>query len=355
MLVRYDADSRTLFAVVQQGIEWPGEQWLMLDRFPFLVEALERGQAVFVEDARTAAAIPSKIIDMFGVHSIVGVPLMVEGNCLGFIVGDRKEGGGRFELTEDELSFLTTLGAVAAVFISKAEQYSALQNALDELQQLDEAKGEFISIASHELRTPIAAVHGLVATLHRRGEDLDEKQLREIVGGLYSSTSRLSELTEQLLDLSRIDAGVVPLEPKTFKALDSLASMVADIAPPSAKIEIDVPDSLEVTCDPHAFERVLSNVLANAFRYGRPPIIVRARRDDVTRVVVEDRGGGVDPSFAPRLFDRFTRSASSRASRLEGAGLGLSIAHSFARAIGGELSYEAAEPTGARFTLVLPG
>jgi signal transduction histidine kinase len=355
MLVRYDPESQTLFAVVQQGVEWPGEQWLMFDRFPFLVEALECSQAVFVEDARSARAMPSKIIDMFGVHSIVGVPLMVEGQCLGFIVGDRKEGGGRFQLTQNELSFLTTLGAVAAVFIAKAEQYGVLQEALDELKQLDAAKSEFISIASHELRTPIAAVHGLVATLHRRGEELSQEQFADIVSGLYSSTSRLSELTEQLLDLSRIDAGVVPLEPKTFNARDSLVSLVADLAPHAMQIELDVPDSLELTCDPHAFERVVSNVLVNAVLYGRPPVIVRARRDEVTRVVVEDRGGGVDPSFAPRLFERFTRSAKARRTRIDGAGLGLSIAHSFARAIGGDLSYEAAEPTGARFTLVLPG
>ncbi len=354
LLVRYDPESRTLFAVVQQGVEWPGDQWLMLDKFPFLVAALEGGRAVFVEDAREASAMPSKIIERFGVHSIVAVPLMVEGDCLGFIVGDRKGGGGTFELSEDDLAFLTTLGAVAAVFIAKAEQYAVLQKALEELRQLDRAKNDFVSIASHELRNPISVVHGIAATMCERGDAVSLDQLVELRTALYDSTARLRELAEQLLDLSQLDAGMISLKPKKFKARHRLETLVAALVPDRAgDVEIDVSPKLELTCDLHAFERIVSNLLVNALNYGSPPVTVRALRNGATRISIEDHGKGVDPTFAPQLFDRFTRSRQSRIAH-EGAGLGLSIARSFARSLGGDVIYEDAEPTGARFTLVLP-
>ena len=353
MMVRYRPEDRTVFATVQLGVDWPGDQWLLLDKFPFLVRALEERRAVFVEDARAAAAMPAKIIERFGVHSIVAVPLMVEGECLGFIVGDRQ--GSHFHLSESELSFLTTLGAVGAVFVAKAEQYTVLQEALDELRQLDRAKGEFVSIASHELRTPIAVVRGIATTLVHRWNDLTSAQLADLRKALYDTTGRLADLAEQLLDLSQLDSGLVTLKPTTFKARERLEELVATLAPDRAgDIEIDIPPSLELSCDAHAFERIVSNLLLNALRYGRPPVKVRAVRDGAVKIAIEDRGRGVDPTFTPFLFERFTRSRRARIDQPDGAGLGLSIARSFARSLGGDLSYEEAEPTGARFTLVLP-
>jgi signal transduction histidine kinase len=101
-------------------------------------------------------------------------------------------------------------------------------------------------------------------------------------------------------------------------------------------------------------ERVVGNLITNAFRYGRPPVIVSAERtDNHLRVSVEDRGRGVPAEFVPDLFERFSRSEGSRATAT-GTGLGLAIARSYARAHGGDLIYEDAAPTGACFKLILP-
>jgi signal transduction histidine kinase len=101
-------------------------------------------------------------------------------------------------------------------------------------------------------------------------------------------------------------------------------------------------------------DRVIGNLITNAFRYGQPPVIVSAERTDRhLRISVEDRGRGVEPEFVPDLFERFSRSDGSRASAV-GTGLGLAIARSYARAHGGDLMYEDAAPSGARFKLVLP-
>jgi signal transduction histidine kinase len=99
---------------------------------------------------------------------------------------------------------------------------------------------------------------------------------------------------------------------------------------------------------------MLSNLVANSLRYGKPPItITAAGQDRHLRLVVEDRGEGVPPDFVPRLFDRFARSSESRG-RGEGSGLGLAIAQAYARAQGGEIVYEPAVPHGARFEVVIP-
>jgi len=117
---------------------------------------------------------------------------------------------------------------------------------------------------------------------------------------------------------------------------------------------VAVPDDAYATVDRNVLDRVIGNLITNAFRYGQPPVIVSAERtDNHLRVTVEDRGGGVPAAFVPDLFERFSRSEGSRAAAV-GTGLGLSIARSYARAHGGDLVYEDAEPTGASFRLVLP-
>ena len=130
--------------------------------------------------------------------------------------------------------------------------------------------------------------------------------------------------------------------------------MLAYAAERSPEIDVDVPAELEARADQEAFERIVGSLIVNALRYGEAPIRFTAeQRDRHFRVAIEDRGRGVPPEFAPDLFERFTRGHETGV-RSSGAGLGLSIAQSFAQAHGGKLIYESAKPNGARFELVLP-
>jgi signal transduction histidine kinase len=354
MLVRYHADERTLHAFVQQNIEWPGDEWLRIDKFPFLEQALAERRAVLVRDAGPAGAVPEKIVQRFAVGSIVAVPLVVEDRCLGFLVADRRGGADRFDVGEEDLQLLSTLGLVAAVFVDKADQYSELAEALGELRRLDQTKTDFVGIASHELRTPIAVVHGIASTLHLRGHELADHQLDDLRRTLFEQTTRLSSLAQGLLDLSRIDAGAVRPHPERFRPRERIETMLAQIAPDRlADVRLAVPPELEIVTDPDALERIVSNLVTNALRYGKPPVEVQAAHSDPFRLVVEDHGGGVDASFVDRLFDRFSRGG-DEPQRVGGAGLGLAIARSYAIALGGDLRYEDVG-SGARFALVLPG
>jgi signal transduction histidine kinase len=277
----------------------------------------------------------------------VAVPLLVEGRCLGYLVGD----GCARPLDELDIHLLSAIGLIAGVFISKAEQYEELQRALEELRRIDLLKDQFVSVAAHELRMPVAVVYGIASTIHHRGAELSIDQLVDLRLALFEQSRRLRDLTEQLLDLSRLDSGRLSVEPRPFRPRDVIEAVV----PPDrlADVRIEVDPNHELVSDPEAFERVVANLIVNALEYGRPPVVVHGRdTNGLYRLAVEDRGDGVPREFVPHLFERFTRAEESR--RTRGAGLGLAIAHEFADAMGAVLDYEPAQPRGARFVLALP-
>jgi signal transduction histidine kinase len=243
-----------------------------------------------------------------------------------------------------DISVLNALGEAAAAVAEKAR----------DVDHADRLKNDFVSIASHELRTPISVVHGIAATLHARIDDLADDQVHALLGNLVQQTERLRDLADQLLDLSRLESSADGVAER-FRPRDRLEELLPRIAGDRAgDVRVEVEPQLELVADPVAFERVAANLILNALRYGKPPVEVRGENGGAFRLVVQDRGPGVPPEFVPRLFDRFSRSDDSRRSGAPGAGLGLSIAAAYAHALGGRLGYEQATPTGARFTLTLP-
>jgi signal transduction histidine kinase len=216
-------------------------------------------------------------------------------------------------------------------------------------------QNEFVLIASHELRTPISVVHGIAATLDARIDDLDENQVHALLGTLVQQTDRLRDLADQLLDLTRIESGGRTGHAERFHPRERLEDLLPRIAADRLDdVWLLVDGDCELVADVNAFERVAANLIVNALRYGDGPVKVRSGNGEGFRLVVEDRGEGVDPEFVPHLFERFSRSNETRRAGAPGAGLGLSIASAYAAALGGRLEYEPAEPHGARFTLSLP-
>jgi signal transduction histidine kinase len=253
---------------------------------------------------------------------------------------------------QEEFDLLRSLGGFALLAYERKSQVAREKQAFEEADQL---KSNFIALASHELRTPAAVIHGLAATLHQRGRQLGEDQLRALEQTLYEQTDRMRRLVDQLLDLSRLEANGISIEPQPLAIENRLEELVDTLAgDQAADVTITVPTGLEALVDQNAFDRIVSNLIVNATRYGSPPIEISAeQRDRHFRLTVADHGRGVPAEFIPQLFERFTRSGSSR-ERGEGAGLGLAIAKSYAQAHGGDLIYDELHPHGARFQLVLP-
>lgn len=346
-ILRLDEANGLLTPIAARGIpleELP--RGLRVDDQPLLAAAAETGEAVFLEDVARDEAITAELVDEFDLRSVLAVPLVSEGRCLGILGADRE--GEPFELEAGTLDILTTIGAVAGVYLERALEAT-------ELRRLNEVARNFVALASHELRTPAAVVHGIAATLHMRGDQLTDEQRLELGRTLHEQTDRLRRLVDQLLDLSRLEARAIKVRPQRFRLrrrVEELLLMAA--AERLSDVDLDLDPTLEAVADPDAFDRVVSNLITNAFRYGRAPVRVCARQDDgVLILAVEDSGEGVPPDFVPRLFERFARDDGA-AKVAVGAGLGLAIAQSYARANGGQIVYSPGVPRGARFEFVFP-
>ena len=346
-IVRYIPETSTLIPFAAHGLTSAElgalPPALPIAHFSAFQDALATGRAAFVEDPGGEEAVPEEIARGFGIGSFVIVPLVSDGRCLGFLTCDER--GEAFSLDAAEVDLLTTFGTLIAAFLERAIEHG-------ELRRLNELKSQFAALASHELRTPVAAIYGAVRTLDEREQVLSREQQAELRRMLSQQSKRLFELVENLLDLSRLEADSLRISPTEVEVRERLAEIVDAVFDGNKEVRIEVPGDLRAVVDVQAFDRILSNLLANAVRHGAPPFFVSAARtNDELSVTIEDRGSGVAEEFVGSLFERFTRGATPSS---EGAGLGLSIAQSYARAHGGTLTYEPAKPHGASFRLILP-
>ena len=256
---------------------------------------------------------------------------------------------------DEELRLLRSLGALTGLALDRARLFAQERKARDALLRADELKTQFVALAAHELRAPVTSIRGFAETIQHRRHQLSEEQVERLQETLYAQIRRTSDLVEQLLDLTRLDAEVIAVKPKPVEVKSRLEEVVRSAAGGRTQdIVIEADESLRAVVDPAVLDRVVSNLVVNALRYGEAPVTVSALQSDRHfRVVVEDSGPGVPPEFVPRLFERFTRSPELQREK-GGSGLGLAIARSYAHAHGGQLLYEPAQPRGARFELVVP-
>ena len=350
-----DADTSALLLLDERGAE------LVARAAKGLEEEVERGVRIPVGKGfagRIAAERRSVVIDDIdhsevlnpilrekGIKSLLGAPLIADSRFLGVIhVGTLKYR----KFTQDDVDLLEVVAHRAALAIDHAVAH-------DHILRLTELQRDFIALAAHELRTPATTVYGLATTLRERRDDLDAETVETLEETLWSQSDRMRRLVEQLLDLSRLDAASIAITREPILLRPHLEEIVSAAAAVRADdVDLEVSPDLRTVVDPVALERIVTNLVTNALRYGSAPVTVSAEQTDRhLRIAVEDRGSGVEESFVPQLFHRFRRSSHSGA-KAEGAGLGLAIAQSYAQAHGGDVFYTRAEPSGARFELVLP-
>jgi signal transduction histidine kinase len=347
-IVRWVPESGTLIPFAAHGLT-EEEQRALPSSLPIAVasafqEAFVTGSPVFVADPTDGEALPGPAARAFGIGSFVIVPLVSEGRCLGFLTCDQR--GDSFWLDSAENDLLGTCGALIAAFLGRAIQHA-------ELRRLNELKSQFAALASHELRTPVAAIYGAVETLDAREGSLTREQRAEVRRVLTRQAKRLYELVDNLLDVSRLEADSLRIEPVELDVQARLQDLVGILFEDASAVTVQVDEGLRAVVDPRAFDRIVANLLQNAARHGEPPIVVAAGRSGRGMVLtVEDRGPGIAPGMREAVFERFTRGETPVT---EGAGLGLAIVQSYARAQGGTVTYEPAEPNGARFRVTFPG
>jgi signal transduction histidine kinase len=279
------------------------------------------------------------------VTSAFVLPLISGDRCLALLCGTSVPPASPTEIDEEALA---TVGVLAATLLEDAL-------AREQMRELDVLKSEFVALAAHELRNPLSSIYGISVTLNEREGELAERERLALRDALLDQTTRMRTLAEQLLDLSRLDLTAIRISPEPVPLRPKIEELVHSLADGrSNAVTIAVPPDLQAVVDPAALDRMLTNLVANSLRHGKPPVTITAVGEDRhLRLVVEDRGNGVPHEFVPRLFDRFARSTESLGRR-DGSGLGLSIAQAYARAHGGEIVYEPALPHGARFEVVIP-
>jgi signal transduction histidine kinase len=334
-----DEEAHELVARAALGIEEEVEQGV---RVPlgrgFAGRIAAYRHPVILDDLDTADVF-NPILREKGLKSMLGVPLLVRDRAIGVMhVGTLNH--RRF--TEEDTELLQLVAERVGLAVERAQLH-------EETVRLDQLKLNFVAIASHELRTPATSVYGAFATLVERGDELSEEVREELLLVGYEQATRLRRLLEELLDLSRLDSHAIALDPRPIVLHSALAQIVGQAVGDVGDVSLRVPDDLAVVVDPLVLDRVVSNLLINARRYGRPPIVVEAERQDRhLRVAVEDHGEGISEELRPRLFERFAKGESAT-----GSGHGLAIARSYARAHGGDLIYVPAG-AGARFELIVP-
>jgi PAS domain S-box-containing protein len=233
-----------------------------------------------------------------------------------------------------------------------ARMIGTLQDVTQQREQ-EALRERFIANAAHELRTPLTSLLGFVEMLSRARHRLDETKLQTMFDAMTRSGDRLAVLIENLLDLSKLQAGQVQVDIEPVP-IDALArEVVASTPPPDGRrVEVEVTDTPIALADRHRLDQVVTNLLTNAYRYGGPNISLSGARlnGDVILSVTDD-GPGVEDQLLDDLFQPFSRGSTS--STIGGSGLGLAIVKMLVEACGGEIWHEALHPTGARFCVKL--
>jgi signal transduction histidine kinase len=329
-----DAERNELVARAALGIEEEVEQGVRIPVGGGFAGAVAASRKPVILPDLDNAHVLNPILREKGIRSMLGVPLMVRDEVIGVMhVGTLT----LRQFDEDDVELLQLVAERAALAIEKARVH-------EEMVRLDQMKLNFVAIASHELRTPATSVYGILTTLRARANELSPEVRAELEETAWDQSDRLRRLIEQLLDLSRLDAQSIDVQPQPI-VLERLLASVAG----GRDVVIDVDPALAVIADPLVIERVVTNLVANARLHGEPPVDISAeQRDRHIRITVADHGVGVPDALVPRLFERFEHGGDSR-----GTGLGLAIAKAYANAHGGDLYYHPCRD-GARFELVLP-
>lgn len=253
---------------------------------------------------------------------------------------------------------LTVLGELAAVVVDALELRRAVRT---EEQRLEQARADFAATASHELKTPLAAVYGAAKTLAREDGAISAETRARLLSVLSEQGERLRDMFEEVLTTSQLDSGGFRLSPEAVDPA-AIVSAVAEAArahlPDGLSIELEIGDDLpSVVADPRRLRQVIENLLDNAIKYSPSGGCIRVGVDaaeETIRFWVRDRGPGIPGAERERIFRRFYRRDADIRSAVGGSGLGLYVSQQLARRMGGWIEVDSAEGSGSTFLLVLP-
>ena len=321
-----------------------------------VLEEVLQGRVVHRESMRPARYEEEEFLLGLGLESRLLAPLQVGPRTIGMLGLMRGPGD---EFGPEEVELATLLGRLVATAVQNIRAYDAERKTVEELRRLSALRADFVSLVSHELRSPMAAVIGAARTLHGRWRELSAQQRESFLALIGEETTRLAELIRDVLDTSRIEAGTFSYAFTDVDVGDVVKEVVAasSVEQDDVRVRADVEGKLpSVRGDRTRLRQVVQNLVDNAVKYspaGGDVRVAASADNGLVRVDVRDQGPGIPLEDQRLIFEKFGRSGATGPGK-PGTGLGLFIAHSIAEAHGGSLEVESAPGAGATFTLALP-
>jgi GAF domain-containing protein len=326
-------------------------------------QATQDGKPRQTADMRDEPPSPAREVAMgAGLRARLVVPLISADKVMGALVVRRKQAG---EFSEDTVDLLQTFAAQSVLAIQNARLFSEIEDKSRQLELASEHKSQFVASMSHELRTPLNAIIGLTEMMVTNAARFGTEKAMEPLRRVHAAGNHLLGLINQVLDLSKIEAGKLELNPQTVELsplIDEVIGTARQLAEQNKnRLRLEAQENLgTLTVDPMRLRQILLNLLSNACKFTKQgEVTLRARRvaggRDGIELAVADTGIGMTAEQQAKLFEEFSQADRSTAQRFGGTGLGLAISRKLARMMGGDVTVASEPGKGSVFTVRLPG
>jgi signal transduction histidine kinase len=332
-----------------------------------LARILRSKEIVHVEDLSATAPYQdgdpavTSLVDVGGARTVLVVPMLKESELIGAMTVYRHEVR---PFTDKQIALLTNFARQAVIAIENTRLLKELEETNERLAVASSNKTQFLNSMSHELRTPLNAIIGLTDMMTTNAARFGTEKALEPLKRVHNAGTHLLGLINQVLDLSKIEAGKLELSPESVNLaplIDEVIGTARQLAEKNKnRLVVEAADDLgTITVDPMRLRQILLNLLSNACKFTKEgEVSLRARKTgngrDTVELAVADTGIGMTPEQLAKLFQEFTQAEASTAKKYGGTGLGLAITRKLARMMGGDVTVTSEHGKGSVFTVQLP-